>query len=93
MKKTLSAQQQRQHTLQRRQQVEQQHLYCEMDFRKRGPHWGMYCSAHNKWIRWIPQRELETLGMIEEQTVRLAAKEQAHMISMATQEAPVRDSW
>ena len=93
MKKILSAEQQRQHTLRRRQQVEQQHLYCEMDFRKRGPHWGMYCSPHNKWIRWIPHYELETLGLIAEQTVRLAAREQANTVLMATQDAPVQDSW
>lgn len=46
----------------RRAQVEQQHMHCEMEIRQRGPHWGLYCQQHNKWIKWIAPQDIQLLA-------------------------------
>ncbi|CAB4166013.1 hypothetical protein UFOVP849_10 [uncultured Caudovirales phage] len=40
---------------------QRRHLNCPMTFKTQGPHTGMYCATHGTWIKWISQKDLETL--------------------------------
>ena len=42
---------------------EARHLHCDMDIKQKGPHWGLYCKQHGKWIRWITHNEASILGI------------------------------
>jgi hypothetical protein len=43
---------------QAQQQAQQSHEACEMTVRPCGPHWGLYCVEHGRWIRWISRKDL-----------------------------------
>lgn len=38
-----------------RNQLELKHKDCPKETRITGPHLGMYCVCHNKWLKWIPK--------------------------------------
>jgi hypothetical protein len=39
-----------------RQQLQQQHQSCPKETRATGPHLGLYCITHSKWLRWLPKQ-------------------------------------
>jgi hypothetical protein len=41
-----------------RKRVKQDHSACEMTIRPCGPHQGLYCAQHGKWIKWISRQDL-----------------------------------
>jgi len=38
--------------------VKTDHSACEMTLQPCGPHQGLYCVRHNKWIQWLSRRDL-----------------------------------
>ena len=44
-----------------KQQHQKLHMNCPMEIRTKGPHFGLYCVTHNKWMQWIPKHQLESL--------------------------------
>lgn len=42
------------------------HSRCESEVRQVGPHWGVYCATHNKWIQWIPRDQVRHLTVAGE---------------------------
>jgi hypothetical protein len=38
-------------------QIAEEHLWCPMEVRQRGPHVGLYCAQHGTWIKWIGQKD------------------------------------
>lgn len=42
----------------------QLHSRCECEVRQRGPHWGVYCATHNKWIQWIDKTQAQQIAKI-----------------------------
>jgi hypothetical protein len=73
--------------------LENQHLHCEVEFRQRGPHWGMYCSEHNRWIRWMRQEELVALGVIPAPPPQYLTRYEADQFFQIPRTVPVRDTW
>jgi hypothetical protein len=49
----LTPQQQSQLSHQTQVAKEQDHMWCRMEVRQKGPHVGLYCAEHGTWIRWI----------------------------------------
>ena len=49
----------------RAQQAErwQLHSRCESEVRQQGPHWGVYCVQHGRWIQWIGRDQVRALGI------------------------------
>lgn len=39
----------------------QRHQACAAEVRERGPHIGLYCAQHHKWIKWISSDEAREL--------------------------------
>lgn len=39
----------------------QDHSQCPCMVMQRGPHWGLFCEPHGKYIKWLGARELEIL--------------------------------
>jgi hypothetical protein len=40
-----------------RNQLQTQHKDCPKETRTSGPHRGLYCACHNKWLMWIPKEQ------------------------------------
>lgn len=39
----------------------QRHEQCPAEIRERGPHIGLYCAQHHKWIKWVSLAEAQEL--------------------------------
>ena len=53
----LTPKQQSEQTRLKREQIEQEHMWCPMEVRVKGPHTGLYCAQHGVWIKWISHSE------------------------------------
>ena len=39
----------------------QQHRHCTAEVRRKGPHWGVYCSQHGTWMQWITGQQAQLI--------------------------------
>ena len=45
----------------RRRDTPEDHLHCTVAIRRKGPHYGLYCKPHNRWIKWLSQEHADIL--------------------------------
>jgi hypothetical protein len=43
----------------------QDHNACEVAVRQSGPHWGLFCQAHNRLFKWLNPQERSVLRDID----------------------------
>ena len=46
----------------RKNRIKIDHSLCDCMVRQRGPHWGLFCQPHNKYIKWLNHTELFELS-------------------------------
>lgn len=44
------------------QKQQKRHQNCEMELRLMGPHTGLYCRPHNKWMKWVSAKEAKIIA-------------------------------
>jgi uncharacterized protein (DUF3820 family) len=51
----------------RRRDTPEDHLHCDVAIRRKGPHYGLYCRPHSRWIKWLSREHADIL--LEDQSI------------------------
>lgn len=46
------------------QKQQKRHQNCPMELRETGPHIGLYCQTHGKWMKWVSQPDAKKIRKI-----------------------------